>query len=262
MSYRPLAPSLINAPVALQQLYQKLPGRLPPEQIFSANDGLPLGPGRYTFGDEFYDALAGTFLPTDTGEFVFRYLLAHPEIVRGRSYIAMGCGLGVDCVLAAQSGASTVFGMDIHGESVESAQLNYTRIIGTQTPAQFLVSDLFEQLPLDQPIGVVAFNPPAVDFTSDDPVAQRVCFTGPQIVHRFFEQLAQRVSANPEVTVLMVISNTTDMPAIIEGAYQYGFVATLRETQRCPAPDEEIVTHLFEFRRPGPSIASSTSSRL
>lgn len=53
-----------------------------------------------------------------------RYLLAHPELVRGRAVIDMATGSGVVAIAAAMAGARQVVAYDVDPLAVQAAQVN------------------------------------------------------------------------------------------------------------------------------------------
>lgn len=60
------------------------------------------------------------------GQVLARYLLDHPEVVRGREVLDFGSGGGVEAVAAALAGARTVIAADVDPFAAAAVQLNAT----------------------------------------------------------------------------------------------------------------------------------------
>ena len=58
------------------------------------------------------------------GQALARYVLDHPDIVKGKAVLDFGAGSGLDGIAAARSGAASVLGADIDRFSVEAIRLN------------------------------------------------------------------------------------------------------------------------------------------
>lgn len=68
------------------------------------------------------------------GQVLARYLLDHPEVVRGREVLDFGSGGGVEAVAAAVAGARTVIAADVDPLAAAAVQLNATLNGVTITP--------------------------------------------------------------------------------------------------------------------------------
>jgi predicted nicotinamide N-methyase len=64
--------------------------------------------------------------PWAGGAALARHLLAHPEIVRGRSVLDLGAGGGLVAIAAAKAGAASVIAADIDRLAAVAARLNAT----------------------------------------------------------------------------------------------------------------------------------------
>ncbi len=82
------------------------------------------------------------------GTVLARYLLDHPETVRGRAVLDLGTGSGLVAIAAARAGASSVTGVDIDAHAIIAARLNAA-----------LNDVTFETLQAD----LTAGEPPSVD---------------------------------------------------------------------------------------------------
>jgi predicted nicotinamide N-methyase len=62
--------------------------------------------------------------PWAGGQALARYVLDHPDLVRGRSVVDVGCGGGIVAIAAALAGAASVTAIDIETFAVETTRLN------------------------------------------------------------------------------------------------------------------------------------------
>ncbi len=58
------------------------------------------------------------------GTVLARYLLDHPETVRGRRVLDLGCGSGIVAIAAAKAGASRVLASDLDPNALAATRLN------------------------------------------------------------------------------------------------------------------------------------------
>lgn len=58
------------------------------------------------------------------GQALARYVLDHPDIVRGKSVLDLGAGSGLDSIAAARAGAAHVRATDIDAFAIEAIRLN------------------------------------------------------------------------------------------------------------------------------------------
>lgn len=59
-----------------------------------------------------------------SGQVLARWLLDHPELVRGKTVVDVGPGSGVVALAAARAGAATVLACDIDPQALQAVQLN------------------------------------------------------------------------------------------------------------------------------------------
>ena len=59
-----------------------------------------------------------------SGQVMARYLLDHPELVRGKSVVDFGCGSAVAAIAAAKAGAASVVACDLDPDAILSSYLN------------------------------------------------------------------------------------------------------------------------------------------
>jgi release factor glutamine methyltransferase len=209
-------------------LLAALPDTLPRDEILALNSAAPdIHTHRgYTYNGWTFELPPGVFRPGDTSRIVHDRLLEGTIAVEGRSYAAVGAGLGVEAVIAGLAGAREVYAADIHPDSVATARAHYERIVGERPGTVFrpLVSNLFEEFPSSARLDVITFNPPAVSTrTSDDPTVIRNVCVGTGIVTRFFDQIADRDLLAPGGEIHLVVSNTSELRNIVAHAVGAGF---------------------------------------
>jgi len=85
------------------------------------------------------------------------YLIAHPELYKGKSVLDMGSGSGVQAVTVALYGAASVLAVDISSHAIESIKENIRRF--RLRNVEYLQSDLFRKIK-QQRFHVIIFNHP------------------------------------------------------------------------------------------------------
>lgn len=236
----------------LQAVLERLPEVLTPEEIRAANSrNTELHTTRtFCWNGWDFDAPPGVHLPGKASTSVFERLLDGRIAVAGRRYAAVGCGLGVEAVIAGLQGAREVIAADVHPGSVAAAAGHYERLVGQRPGVTFrpIVSDLLAAFPDDVRLDVVTFNAPtiAVPF-SDDPDMVRILCVGTSIAERFFHQLAERDLLAPGGEAYLLASNTSDLAAIVRHAAGAGFVPEIVHVRS--RPEINLHGHLFRFTR-------------
>lgn len=81
------------------------------EAVFHADDRLPVPPPFWAW-------------PWAGGQALARYVLDHPEVVRGRTVADIGAGGGIVAIAAALVGAARVTAIDIEPFAIEATRLN------------------------------------------------------------------------------------------------------------------------------------------
>ncbi|MET7639989.1 methyltransferase [Streptomyces sp. NPDC005438] len=233
-------------------LCQSLPPTLPAGEIVALNTpGADLHtPRAYTYRDWSFEAPPGVFLPGETSRMIHDRLLDGTIPVAGRSYAAMGSGLGVEAVAAGLRGAKEVHAIDVDPESVRATTEAYARLVGDRPGTVFRpwVSDLFARVPDGARFDLVTFNPPAVRETvSEDPAVVRNVCVGSGIVRRFFEQVVLRDLLAEDGEVYLVVSNTSELRDIVAHAIESGFLPRVIHHQTWDTDD--VQTFLFRLRR-------------
>ncbi|RST17694.1 methyltransferase [Streptomyces sp. WAC05374] len=209
-------------------LLESLPDTLPRDEILAINSSpSDIHTTRtYAYNGWTFVLPPGVFRPGDTSRIIHDRLLDGTIPVAGRSYAAMGAGLGVEAVIAGTLGAREVYAADVHPDSVATATGHYRRIVGDRPGTVFrpLVSNLFEEFPDSARLDVITFNPPAVSTrTSDDPTVVRNVCVGAGIVTRFFDQIVTRDLLAPDGEIHLVVSNTAELRRIVGHAVDAGF---------------------------------------
>ncbi|WP_372339674.1 methyltransferase [Nocardiopsis sp. CC223A] len=233
------------------ELHGLLPQTLSADEIRAINN-----PGRaihehrtYTWNGWDFELPPGVFHPGETSRLVHTRLLDGTLPVAGLRYAAMGAGLGVEAVVAGVRGASIVYALDVHPESVRTAARHYERIVGADGPTLVpLVADVWEGFPDGEQVDVVTFNPPAIELPlSDDPEIVRNLCLGRDIAARFFDQLVARDLLAADGVVYLIVSNTAPLRDIVALALQAGFDAEVVHVEDWPGDD--VQTYLFALRR-------------
>ncbi|WP_437306369.1 methyltransferase [Sorangium sp. So ce388] len=233
----------------LRRFYLSLPPMLSAAEIEQVNRGTKVLGGDYVYRRLAFAVPHGVLVPGGTSEVIFDAL--HDGLVetQGASVVVMGCGAGVEPVLARQRGAREIHAMDIHEASVASSLASFERHTGPRDPGRhhFLVSDLFSALPPGRRADVIVFNPPANPLRSDDPDLTRVNFSGSTIMVRFFDEIASRELLAPGGRVITVLSNASNLQGITAHALRRGYRPELLRRKTWPTPYEKILTHLLSF---------------
>ena len=253
-----------------RSLIARLPLPLPAERIIALNQPkVDLHTHRrYDWNGWGFDVPPGVFLPGATSRMIHQRLLDDDIDVRGRHYVAMGSGLGVEAAVAGLRGARTVHAVDVHPASVRATEDNYRRIVdgaaaaadasttaATATPTppttEFVpvVADVFDGFPDGVRADVITFNPPAVSqAVSDDPdIVRNVC-AGAPVIDAFFTQIAERALLAPGGAVYFVASNTADLRHIVSHALDTGFTPHVHHLHDW---EDGVLTYLFRFTLEG-----------
>ncbi|MGW1014476.1 methyltransferase [Streptomyces termitum] len=237
----------------LRALLDSLPDTLPRDEILAVNSGSGSDvhtERTYAYNGWSFTLPPGVFQPGDTSRIVHDRLLDGTIPVEGRSYAAMGVGLGVEAVIAGTLGAREIYAADVHPDSVATAAAHYGRIVGDRPGTIFrpLVSNLFEEFPDSARLDVITFNPPAVSTrTSDDPTVVRNVCVGAEIVLRFFDQIAGRDLLAPGGEIHLVVSNTSELRRIVGHGIDAGFRPAVLHSQTWEGDDCQA--YLFKLVR-------------
>ncbi|WP_051338326.1 methyltransferase [Streptomyces flavidovirens] len=233
-------------------LLASLPDTLPRDEILAINSSKSdIHTQRtYAYNGWTFHLPPGVFKPGDTSRIVHDRLLDGTIPLEGRSYAAIGAGLGVEAVIAGVKGAREIYAADIHPDSVATAAAHYDLIVGDRPGTVFrpLVSNLFEEFPASARLDVITFNPPAVSTkTSDDPTVVRNVCVGIDIVARFFDQIVDRDLLAPDGEVHLIVSNTSELKSIVKYAIEAGFAPQI--THRQTWEGDNCQAYLFKLRR-------------
>ncbi|XXT19392.1 methyltransferase [Sorangium sp. So ce429] len=233
----------------LRTLYLSLPPTLSAEEIERVNRGTKVVGGDYVYRGLEFAVPSGVLVPGGTSEVIFDALDDGLVETRGASVVVMGCGAGVELVLARRRGAREIHAMDIHEASVASSLASFERHTGPRDPERhhFMVSDLFSALPRGARADVIVFNPPANPLRSDDPDLARVNFSGSAIMVRFFDEIASRELLAPGGRVITVLSNASNLRGIVGHALRRGFRPEILRRKTWPTPYDKILTHLLSL---------------
>jgi release factor glutamine methyltransferase len=230
-----------------------LPETLPAADIVAANRDLGADIHRsrqYLWGRWRFEVPPGVFLPGVTSQLTYDRLLNGSIPVAGLRYAAMGCGLGVEAVIAGFRKASMIYGIDVHEVSVHTAERHYHKY-NRQPGAPFIgvVSNLWEDFPQNTQVDVVTCNPPFVGVRlSDDPDIIRTLCVGQIFVEKFFSQLAGRSILAPTGTVYLTLSNTAPLREIVSAVLTMNFEVEVIHAQKWPGGN--VRTFIFAIRYP------------
>ncbi|MEU0368936.1 methyltransferase [Streptomyces sp. NPDC006283] len=232
-------------------LLDALPETLPRDEILAINGSKSdIHTHRtYTYNGWTFDLPPGVFKPGDTSRIIHDRLLDGTIPLEGRSYAAIGAGLGVEAVIAGLMGAREIYAADIHPDSVATATAHYERIVGDRAGTVFrpLVSNLFEEFPVSARLDVITFNPPAVSAkTSDDPTVMRNVCMGIGIVKRFFDRITDGDLLAPDGEIHLIVSNTSELKNIVAYAIEAGFRPEI--THRQTWEGDNCQAYLFKLR--------------
>lgn len=239
--------------MTVDTVLDQLPPMLTAEEIRAANSRHvdPQTVRTMEFDGREFAAPPGVHLPGKASVSVFERIRDGRIAVAGRTYAAVGCGLGVEAVVAAEAGARTIVVSDVHAPSVEAATALVRTHAGDRLAAGALtlrpiVSDVLADVPDDLDLDVITFNAPTIAVpVSDDPDVVRSVSVGDGIAARFFGELAERRLLAPGGEVYLLASNTSDLAAIVRHGAAAGFHPEIVHVRR--RPDIKLEGHLFRF---------------
>lgn len=137
--------------------------------------------------------------------------------IHGKSFLELGAGNGLISIYAAKHG-SKVTATDINSVAVEYLRINS---LENNTWINFIISDLFENIPLQQ-FDVIAINPP---YYKKDPQTLLdhawYCGENGEFFYRLFDQLPKYIHKDSEI--IMVLCDGCDVKMIDDAASQNGF---------------------------------------
>lgn len=237
---------------AVRALLDELPDTLPRDEILALNSSSSdIHTQRaYTYNGWSFELPPGVFRPGDTSRIIHDRMLDGTIALAGRSYAAIGVGLGVEAVIAGVMDAREIWAADIHPDSVAATRACYERLVPHRpdTTLRPLVSHLFEEFPDSARLDVITFNPPAVSTrTSDDPTVIRNVCVGIEIVRRFFDQIEDRDLLAPGGEVYLIVSNTSELKNIVAHAIDAGFTPEVVHRQTWEG--DNCQAYLFRMRR-------------
>jgi release factor glutamine methyltransferase len=235
------------------ELHARLPHTVPAEEIRAINTPNPAihTHRTYSWNGWDFDLPPGVFHPGETSRLVHTRLLDGSLPVAGLRYAAMGCGLGVEAVVAGVRGARVVYALDVHPESVRTTARHYEKIVDPEGPPLVpLVADVWDGFPGGEQVDVVTFNPPTIDLPlTDDPDIVRNLCVGPGLAARFFDQLLARDLLAPGGVVYLIVSNTAPLRDMVAYTLESGFGAEVVHVEDWEG--DNVQTYLFEMRRGG-----------
>lgn len=231
-------------------LYNDLPETLPLSEILKYNK-TKVKNNRET--EYIYQSLhflipSGIFLPGGASKMIFDHLYTDGIKVGGINYLVMGCGAGVEVVIAAFKNAHTIYAVDIDPLNVETTKHNYNKIASGKTKSKFypIVSNLFDFVTNDfkTKFDLITFNPPAVSIKISDnkDVIRNTCI-GADVVNNFFFQIKEKQVLSSNGRIFIVLSNTSELKKIIYYAIMLGFIPKIADCSNY----KSLIMYLFEF---------------
>lgn len=232
--------------------YQNLPEILTPDERYWGNAIPNTITGFYSYGDLEFVIPETVMTPGTSGKLFFDALVDGVVDICNRSALYVGIGPGVESVLSARLGAKRVLATDIHEASVEASRVNFERLQPGDDRADFVVSDLLEEVQVGEQFDLISFNPPTVPLTFRNEYLTRVAFVGTEIAYRFIDQVVAKNCLAPGGEVVMVLSNACDIPSISTYFIRKGFFPTvLQALPWHPSPElaKRGINHLISYKR-------------
>lgn len=189
--------------------------------------------------------------------FLARYIYSHPEIVRGKRVIDIGCGAGIQGIVAGLCGAKEVIMSDISRHAYENSLENIAHHELDQC-CSVHCGDLFEKIP--EIADVVIFAQPYFGGKPirDMPVTIGMLDEG-GLISRFLEEA--KVHISPDGVILMIhldwVGDVND-PAI-QGP-KHGYVVKAAEEEELSGNLQEGLVTVYELRLGGYDLDSASSA--
>lgn len=148
------------------------------------------------------------------------FLFQNKELYRGKTVIDMGCGSGIQGVVAGINGAESVIYSDISHKAADNARENAERF-GIAGKSVVVQGDLFENV--RKKADVMIFNHPffAANPLEDEPVSNSM-LQPPETLERFFREAGEHL--NPGgiiVTTFFHFAGTANNPQIVGSRHGY-----------------------------------------
>jgi len=231
-------------------LYNNLPETLSEEEILkynksNINDKKDL---IYTYQSFKFNIFPGVFFPSGASKIIFDYIFFNNSSLKNKNYLCMGCGAGIEAVLAKLKKANVIYAVDVDNLSIQSAKYNFNMVNDGQSDSKFypIVSNLFNFITNDSNVkfDLMTFNPPAVSINISDnkDVIRNTCI-GSKIVYDFFSQIKRKHLLSPKGKILVVLSNTSKLKEIIRNAIILGFIPKILNCNKY----KNLIMYLFEF---------------
>lgn len=118
--------------------------------------------------------------------YLARFLAGRADLLKDRAVLDMGCGSGIQGVVAALSGAKSVLFSDISEQAFKNTEINVARF-RIKSRSRVIKGDLFENV--YRKFDVIIFNHPFFPSTplADEPVT-KAWFDEGQLLQRFLEE--------------------------------------------------------------------------
>jgi len=132
------------------------------------------------------------------GQYLGRFLAAHPELYQQKTVMDVGCGCGLLGLVCALHGASAVSFSDVSSPAVSNTDKNIQQL-HIQVPTQTFVSDCFAQIP-PQIFDFIIFNPPSVTGVPKDFLEETI-ISPDKVLEDFFSQSQHYLAGDGKIVV-------------------------------------------------------------
>ena len=210
------------------------------------------GTGRYQYNGLSFEVPEHVHVPGATSRTIHDKLVDDSIDLKGKRYIVMGVGCGVEPVIAAMKKAREVYAVDIDEESIQATTGNFGRLAGEESSTELhtFVSDLLRDLPDNIRADIITFNPPTIHVPlSEDPDVIRTVCTGPDVMKRLFSETRAKAALAEDGQIIITVSNSSDLRSIVTAGVEHGFIPSILALHIWPEPYGKIKTHVFCFRR-------------
>lgn len=200
----------------------KLPDRLPSNIALSRNKK-NVRKTNFKYCGFIVDIYNGVMYPSSSTKVILDGIINNKIKVKGKTFLCMGTGSGIELLIAKKKGAKKIIGIDIYKEAVRNSLDNYLRYY-PHIEIYVIESNLFNKLDKKIKSDVIVFNPPSIDLkskTSDS--RRRNIFSGSIIIKKFLYQVKRWGLLSKNGFIYVPLSNTSNLKEIIKYALNLNF---------------------------------------